>query len=366
MAVMRRQRLVNSNLITMLGITILVLFMAACAADQKNVQKKDDSNRDTSVSTRQTTPPAQYNKDDEFILTSIPINMDLLVQLSVATCKDGQCPLQVRLKYLNEIVSKVVLNHWQPISRQSHRTIWHSLWDRDGDGDPTTFMIGEAFSEEAITVAIQLVKFKEQKWGVLLRQSIGHEHGKAWFTLYEIHEDLDGHPTHRLTERWEKKEGTGPYSGDVIVTYMNSGIVDRDSDRQNLIYLEGFHNTGDNSRFDRVRINRLHWPRDSKNIIVDSHVAMPALWIGQMCDTIEAARSTLSKFNQVQNSKQGYPCLLDYWVLASERFKGLPKGKAVIAFISTSTQGLRREQLRLKTCMPDLEIHKSETILFKE
>ena len=97
---------------------------------------------------------------------------------------------------------------------------------------------------------------------------------------------------------------------DVIVYKAND-------DTQSLIYFDGLNCDGDNARVDSLRIHLLHW--SNGNVLVENPgVVLAAPWVGQIFDSIEAARSALVQFNTVTDPKDGIPCLSDLKIHRTE------------------------------------------------
>lgn len=296
------------------------------------------------TSSQKTRHPSEHHDGDTHILTTLSMVGNLAVQLYVAPCLGGKCLLQLRLQSQGEIVSAETLAHWQPGTRQSQEDTWYSFWDRGGRLPAYTLGDGE----NTITLAIQLVRLQDRRWTVLIRQSGGFEHIKRRYSLYEIRE-------RRFEKIWSRKDGAGPHMTDVIA-------FKTDDDNQSLLYLDGFFYTEDNDRIDTLRMHLLHWSDERNMLVEDPGVVLPALWVGRMFDSLAAARSALKKYNAVTNPNDGIPCLSDYWILKSDRFRGLAKGKLVIASIAATSEGIKREHARLQACMPDLKIHLTETM----
>jgi hypothetical protein len=297
------------------------------------------------TASQKTSHPSEHHDGDPYILTTLPMHGNLAVQLYVAPCLDEICPLQLRLQSHGKIVSTETLEHWQPGTRKSQEDTWYSFWDRDGQLPAYTWGDGE----NTITVAIQLVRLQDRRWAVLIRQSGGFEHIKRRYSLYKIR-------GRRFEKLWSRKDGAGPHMTDVIA-------FKTDDDIQSLLYLDGFFFTADNDRIDTLRMHLLHWSNDRNMLVEDPGVVLPALWVGRIFDSIAAARSALTKYNTVTCPKDGIPCLSDYWILKSDRFRGLAKGKVVIASVALTLEGVKREHARLQACMPDLKIHPTETMI---
>jgi hypothetical protein len=231
-------------------------------------------------------------------------------ELSVAPCRQKECPFQVRLLQGKTPLTSVNMDWVKASGVAAKETVDESSGAGDPlrpDTDQTAWSTG-AEKENVSTVA-RGVRLTPDLTGLLIDR-------RAGFDVLKRHHDLFVVVNRKLLLAWSDADGAGPsWSTVALSTAGKDGS-------QDILSFRGFHSPSDTDP-DRLNLRIYHWNSGQSKLVETQTPEEFAVIAG----TYESA----SKARAVQN---GHSCLNPFWVLRSDAFSTLTTGKFVLAAVT--------------------------------
>ena len=268
------------------------------------------------------------------VLASVKVDPagEMRYELSIAPCRQQECPFQVRLLRGKTLLSSVHLDWVKASGPATKDTVDESSGAGDAlrpDTSQTAWSTG-AEKENVSTVA-RGVRLTSNLTGLLIDR-------RAGFDVLKRHHDLYVAVNGKLVLAWNDEDGPGPSWSTVAL----SGAGKDGS--QDILDFRGFHSPSDADP-DRLSLDVYHWNASQKKLVARQRQEASAVIAG----TYESA----SKAREVQN---GASCLDSFWVLRSEGFSPLTPGKFVLAAVSGRKELADKKADEIRACTSQLNI----------
>jgi hypothetical protein len=267
------------------------------------------------------------------VIASVKVNPTEPVryELSIAPCRQRECPFQVRLLQGETVLSSVNMD-WVKASGDATK---EPVDESSGAGDPlrpdtnqTAWSTG-AEKENVSTVA-RGVRLTPHLTGLLIDR-------RAGFDVLKRHHDLFVAVNQKLVLAWSDADGAGPSWSTVALS-----TTDKDGS-QDILSFSGFRSLSDTDP-DRLQLHIYHW-NSRQNKLLETPTPVVIAVIAGSYDNISKARA-------VQN---GSRCLDPFWVLPTDAFSTLKADKFVLAAITSRKELAAREADALRSCAAELK-----------
>src|SRR5277367_2299511 len=224
----------------------VALLVSACGTGEPATRAAEPD-----VSTSPKPPPGPT----PHILLSLPADSlaPLRYELAIDPCKDGSCPVMVRLMRGTEVVDSASLA-WGSNTQDTAEEEVDARW---GAGDLLVGVPGvKAFAsgEEAayVSTLARSVSIASHQLGVLVTQRAGWEHLKH-------HHDLFLRDGEKLVRAWSAIDGAGP-------TWSSVDLVVDPAGTQHILYFSGFLYPSADSP-DRLNVSTVEWDEQIKRMV---------------------------------------------------------------------------------------------------
>jgi hypothetical protein len=257
---------------------------------------------------------------------------EMRYELSIARCRQPECPFQVRLLRGKALLSSVHLD-WVKASGPATKD---TVDESSGVGDPLRPDTDQAAwstgaEKENVSTVARGVQLTQGLTGLLIDR-------RAGFDVLKRHHDLYVAVNRKLVLAWNDEDGPGPSWSTVAL----SGLSKDGS--QDILSFRGFHSPS-GADPDRLSLDIYHWNASQNKLVARQRPEASAVIAG----TYDSA----SKAREVQN---GASCLDSFWVLRSEGFSALTPGKFVLAAVTGRKELADKKADEIKACTTQLNL----------
>lgn len=253
-----------------------------------------------------------------------------LLDLSIATCRQSECPIEVRLRAGSRVVDHVTL----PVAAGSQHVkaeIVDAVWG--ADAGLKAWATGE--ENDHVATGARVLRLAPRTMALLVSQQYGFEHLKRNHLVILPRAG-------KLTIAWKAEEGAGPAWSATQVIGGQRGK------RHEIIYLNGFFEPEEDAA-DRLDVARLSWDDASARL---RETALPAR--NEPLHVLDlGTHDTAAQARQVRSANF---CLSSYWVLDASRFRAGEAGKAMIGMLYASRALAEKAASAVKQCQPDATV----------
>ena len=268
------------------------------------------------------------------VIASVNVNRagNMRYELSVAPCRQKECPFQVRLLQGKTPLTSVNMDWVKARGIATKETVDES----SGAGDPLRPDTDQAAwstgaEKENVSVVTRGVRLTPDLTGLLIDR-------RAGFDVLKRHHDLFVAVNGKLVLAWSDADGSGPSWSTVALSAAGK------DGSQNILSFRGFRSPSDADP-DRLSVFTYHWNAGQNKLVETKTPEVSALIAG----TFESA----SKAREVQN---GASCLGPFWVLRSDAFSTLTSGKFVLAGVTSRKELADKKAEEVRSCSPQLNI----------
>ena len=286
------------------------------------------------VSAPQESGQALRPHETRTVIASVKVSPtgDTRYELSIATCRQKECPFQVRLLQGKTALTSVNMDWVKASGIATKETVDES----SGSGDPlrpetdrTAWSTG-AEKENVSTVA-RGVRLTPDLNGLLIDR-------RAGFDVLKRHHDLFVAVNMKLVLAWSDADGPGPSWSTVALSAASK------DGSQDIISFRGFRSPSDADP-DRLNIFTYHW-NPGQNKLVETRTPEVSAVIAGTYESVSKARE----------AQKGAGCLGPFWVIRSEAFSTLTSGKFVLAAVSSRKELADKKGDEVRSCTPQLTI----------
>jgi hypothetical protein len=248
------------------------------------------------------------------------------LDLAIATCRQSECPIDVRLRSGGRAVDHVRL----PIAASSQRATAETADAVCGaEAGRKAWATGK--ENDYVSTAARLLRIARRTTALLVSQCFGFEHVKRNHLLLVPRAG-------KLVVAWEAGEGQGP-------TWSATEVVgSAGSNRQEVAYSYGFLEPEEDIP-ERLDLIRLSWSAAAARV---QETPLPAptmpLYLLDLGTHDTAA--------QARQARAANDCVSSYWVLDAGRFRADASGKALIGMLYASRPAANRAARSVERCLP--------------